>query len=159
MKAPTFVVVSLVTVMASAVALAQPKDDKQKADFCSALSDFHADIKTLDKIGPQSTMAELRAAIDRSDMDAQKVMKAAGKMSSPSATAFTTQAKKLKSDASNLPDSMTIDQAKSKLQDDIKAVKDAAMKLAGESNCTMQGMNDPDKDKPTDKDKPMGQKQ
>ena len=144
MKTITLLFASLATVMT--VSAARADDAKNKADFCAALSDFHADMKTLENIGPQSTIGELRSAIDRSSDDAHKVEKSAAKIKSPTSTAFVASAKKLKSDARELPDNITVEQAKAKLQDDIQKLKDNEKQMTGEAGCPEAGMSN-DKDK------------
>jgi hypothetical protein len=133
MTTKTLLTLGLVTALTSAVAHAD--EAKKNEKFCEAVASFHSDLKSIDSIGPSSTLAELRAAIDRSDMDAQKVQSAAGKMKTPTATEFTDAAKKLRKDAHALPDNITLDQAKTKLEADIQKVKDAAGKLTTEAGC------------------------
>ncbi|HTR52171.1 MAG TPA: hypothetical protein VMJ10_15765 [Kofleriaceae bacterium] len=128
------------------VSVARADDTKKNVEFCQALSDFHADMKTLDNIGAQSTIGELRSAVDRSSDDARKVEKAATKIKSPTSTVFVASAKKLKSDARDLPDNITIEQAKAKLQDDIQKLKDSEKQMTAEAGCPEEGMS-PDQNK------------
>jgi len=138
MKTITLMIASLATVMT--VSVARADDTKKQAEFCQALSDFHGDVKAVDNIGPQSTLGELRSAVEKTGNDARKVERAAMKIKTSTATAFTSQTKKLRDDARDLPDNITIDQAKTRLQDDIQKVKDAEKQLTAESGCPAEGM-------------------
>lgn len=119
--------------MMSAVAHAEDKQHDEK--FCASLAKFHADFMTLQSIGPSSTVAELRAAADRIATDADDVQSAAQKMKSPTAKQFTSSAHQLRKEVRALPANITIDQAKSRLHDDIQNVQQSAQKLATESGC------------------------
>jgi hypothetical protein len=119
--------------MTSAVAHAD--EDKPETKFCAALAKFHADLTTLESIGPSSTMAELRASSDRIATDADDVQKAASKLKSPTAKQFTDSAHQLREEVRGLPPSITIEQAKSRIHDDVQNVQQSAQKLAAESGC------------------------
>jgi uncharacterized phage infection (PIP) family protein YhgE len=126
------------TLFASALAGAVAHAD-QKADqkFCDALVKFRTDFATLEAIGPSSNMGELRAAADKVSDDADKVQGAATKIKTPTAKQFVSAAKQLRSELHAMPDSTTIDQAKSRIRDDVQNVKMAGHKLAMESGCPM----------------------
>jgi hypothetical protein len=150
MKTKTFLMVSLVSVMTSAAAHADEQAKQEK--FCAAIADFQSDMTKLDSIGPSSTLAELRAASDKVVADAQEVRKTAAKIKTATSKEFGSAADKLRNDARALPDTTTIDQARTKLEDDIRKVKDSAKKLTMESGCSDQPP--PMKDeKSKDKDK------
>jgi opacity protein-like surface antigen len=160
MKTKTFLMVSLVAVMTSAAAHADDKAKQEK--FCAAIADFHSDFKMLDAIGPSSTLAELRAASDKVVTDAQEVRKAASKIKTSTSKEFGSAADKLRNDVRALPDTTTIDQARTKLDDDIHKVKDSAKKLTMESGCSdqtppMKDEKSMDKDKDKDKSPPPAQ--
>ncbi len=119
--------------MTSVVAHADEKSHEEK--FCGALAQFHADLTALESIGPSSTVADLRAASDRVTKDADDVKKAAHKIKSPTAKEFTDSANQLREEVRALPPNITIDQAKSRIQDDVQNVEQSARKLATESGC------------------------
>lgn len=119
--------------MTSAVAHAQ--QSKQEEAFCTALTRFHADLTTLQQIEPSSTMAELRAASDRVAKDADEVQKTAHKIKSPAAKQFTNSTRQLRDKVQALPQNMTVNQAKSRIDDDLKNVQQSAQRLATESGC------------------------
>lgn len=119
--------------MMSAVTHADQK--KHEEAFCAALTKFRADFTTLQSIGPDSTMAELRAASDRIATDANDVQKAASKIKSPTAKQFTDSAHQLRDEIQALPSNITIQQAKSRIQGDIQNVQQSAQQLATESGC------------------------
>jgi hypothetical protein len=116
-------------------AVAQPDQKKHQAAFCATLVKFRTDVTTLESTGPSSTMAELRSASDRLAMDADEVQRAAHKMKSPAAKQFTDSARQLREQIQSLPPNITVDQAKSRIQDDLQNVRQSAHKLATESGC------------------------
>jgi uncharacterized phage infection (PIP) family protein YhgE len=124
------------TLFASALAGAVAHAD-QKADqkFCDALVKFRGDFASLEAIGPSSNMGELRAAADKVSDDAEKVQSAATKIKSPAAKQFVSAAKQLRSELHAMPDSTTIEQAKSRIRDDVQNVKQTGHKLAMEAGC------------------------
>ena len=119
--------------MSSAMAHADPQ--KHEKDFCAALAKIHADFTALQSIGPSSTMAELRATSDRLATNADDVQKAAHKIKSPAAKQFTDSARQLRDQVQALPPNITVDQAKSRIHDDLQSVQQSAQRLATESGC------------------------
>jgi hypothetical protein len=116
-------------------AMAHADQQKHEKDFCAALTRFRADFTKLQSIGPNSTMAELRAASDRIGTDTDDVQKAAYKIKSPTAKQFTDSAHQLRDEVQALPPNITIEQAKSRIHDDVQNVQQSAKKLAAESGC------------------------
>jgi hypothetical protein len=108
---------------------------KKNAKFCGSLGDFKSDVAALRSIGPSSTIAELRTAAERVESGAQKLVKSAGKIDTPTAKKFTDSAKQLRTDAHSIPDTTTIEQAKSRVHGDVQNVERAARQLATESGC------------------------
>lgn len=129
------------TVFAGALggaAYAQDKADKgADQKFCDQLMKFHADVSALDALGPSSTIGELRTTVNKVADDADAVKAQSGKMKSPTAKQFTDAANQLRKEVRSMPDSVTIDQAKSRIRGDIQNVKQAGHKLAMESGCQM----------------------
>jgi uncharacterized phage infection (PIP) family protein YhgE len=121
--------------LAGAVAHADQKADKK---FCDALVKFHTDFAQLESIGPSSSMGELRKAADKVSDDADRVQGAATKIKSPAAKEFVSAAKQLRQELHAMPDSTTVEQAKSRIRDDVQNVKQSGHKLAMESGCPMQ---------------------
>jgi hypothetical protein len=116
-------------------AMAHADQQKHEKDFCAALAKFRADFTSLESIGPSSTMAELRAAAERASTDADDVQKMAHKIKSPTAKQFTDSARQLHDEIQALPPNITVEQAKSRIHDDIQNVQQSAQKLAAESGC------------------------
>jgi hypothetical protein len=117
-------------------ALAASADEaKKNAKFCTAMTDFHSDVATLRALGPGSTVAALKEASGRVETDAQKVLKTAGKIDTPTAKQFTESAHQLRVDAGKIPESITIAQAQSRIQGDVQDVERAARQLATEAGC------------------------
>ena len=108
---------------------------KKNAKFCASMTELHADVSTLRSMGPGSTVAGLRAASKRVEADAQKVVKTAGKINTPTAKQFTASARQLGSDASRIPDNITVEQAQSRVAGDVRNVERAARQLATEAGC------------------------
>ncbi len=119
--------------MTSAVAHAQ--QSKHEEAFCAALTRFRADVTALQSVGPSATMGELRTASDRVATDADEVQREAHKMKSPTAKQFTTSANKLRNEIRALPSNITVNQAKSRIHDDVQNVQQSAQQLASESGC------------------------
>lgn len=116
-------------------AMAHANAQKPEKDFCAALGKVRTDFTKLQSIGPSSTMEELRAASDRLATDANDVQKAASKIKSPTAKQFTDSARKLHEEIQALPPNMTVEQAKSRIHDDVQNMQQSAQKLAAESGC------------------------
>jgi hypothetical protein len=132
-KGMTLAVAGLAALMTTASARADVT--KKNAKFCTALGDFSSDVNAVRSMGPGSTVAELRAASARVDKDAHDVVKTAGKINTPTAKRFTDSARQLRVDASQMPDSITIAQAQSRIRGDLQNVERAARQLATESGC------------------------
>jgi hypothetical protein len=116
-------------------AAARADEAKKNAKFCASLGDFNSDVSTLRSMGAGSTIADLRAASERLEKDANNVVKAAGKMDTPTAKRLTDSARQLRNDAKAVPDTLTIAQAQSRVQGDVQNVQRAARQLATESGC------------------------
>jgi hypothetical protein len=111
--------------------------DQKKAEtqFCAAAAQFDSDSGALSAIGPQSTVAELRAATNRVENDANMMQKDAKKMKTPTAKEFTTAMSQLKKSVNNIPDQATLDQVRTKLDKDIQNVTNLGQKVAVEAGC------------------------
>src|SRR5262249_36181238 len=116
-------------------AMAHADQQKHEKDFCTALDKFRADFASLESIGPDSTIAELKAAAGRVTTDADDVQKPAQKVKSPTAKQCTDSARQLHDEVQALPPNITVEQAKSRIHDDIQNVQRSAQKLATESGC------------------------
>lgn len=116
-------------------AMAHADQQKHEKDFCAALAKVHADFTALQSIKPSSTMAELRAASDRLATNANDVQKAADKIKTPTAKQFTDSAHQLRDEIRALPPNITVEQAKSRIHNDIQNMQQSAQKLATESGC------------------------
>ncbi len=135
MRTRAILIVAGLAAMTAAAATARADATKKNAKFCGALTDFSSDVAALQSVGPDSTLANLRAASARIEGDAQKVVKTAGKIDTPTAKQFTLSAHQLRVDANNAPESITVAQAQSRIQGDVQNVERAARQLATEAGC------------------------
>ena len=133
MKVQAMISAGLVAAMMNPLAYADKQKPEQK--FCNALEEFTVDLSKLDQIGTTSTVGELRAAADRVSKDADNVEKSAGKIKSPAAKQFAESAKQLRTEVKGLQANMTIDQAKSRISDDVENVRRSGQALATEAGC------------------------
>lgn len=115
--------------------VAHADQEKREQAFCDALARFRSGVTTLESIGPNSTMAELRAASDRVAMDADDVEKAAHRIKSPTAKQFTDSARQLRAEIRALAPNITVDQAKSRIHNDVQNVQRSGQRLATKSGC------------------------
>ncbi len=129
-----FLMISIITVMASAGAHASKKKHEEK--FCAALDEFHSDLKMLQAMGPSSTLQEFHDASERVAKDANKVEKEGGKINTPTAKRFKGAARQLRMEARSLPENITIEQAQSRISDGVQNVRQSARALATESGCS-----------------------
>jgi hypothetical protein len=127
------IVAGLATLISTAAVLAD--ETKKNAKFCASIDDFHSDVDTLRSLGPASTIAELRSASERVEADAHQVVKSGGKLGTPTAKQLSDSARQLKADAWEVPDTLTIAQAQSRIQGDVQNVERAARQLATEAGC------------------------
>jgi hypothetical protein len=133
MKTRVTILAGLLAMSASVLAFADQKEEQQK--YCAAIAALHSDVGAFEGLGQSSTIAEVRAAVDRIQDAAKEVTKAAGKIKSPTADLFSEAVKRLHTDMKSIPDNATVAQAHTTLQGDTRAVQDAAKKLAAESGC------------------------
>ncbi|NVB76791.1 MAG: hypothetical protein HOV81_00215 [Kofleriaceae bacterium] len=124
--------VTFALALTSSIAGAQPKKHEEK--FCSSLTSLNQDLTKLKEMGPSSTVGELKASLRSAKKHSEEVGKEARKMKSPEAKQFTEAANQLTS-RSNISDDMTIQQAKSQIQDDVQNLEQHAQALAQESGC------------------------
>jgi hypothetical protein len=127
---PASIVLVLMTTL---TARADRKKHEEK--YCSALSGVSTDLAKLETLGPSSTLAELRAEVMQIDKDAKTVDREARKIKTATSKRFVDAADQLYKEMQSLPDSMTIDEARTRLADDVQAVKRTARALATESGC------------------------
>jgi hypothetical protein len=123
----------LLVVMTSMTARADRKKHEEK--YCSALSGVSTDLAKLEALGPRSTLSELRAEVMQIDKDAKTVDREARKIKTATSKQFVQAAEQLYKEMRSLPDSMTIEEARTRLDGDVQAVKRSARALATESGC------------------------
>lgn len=122
-------------IVALTASVAAQADSKQDQKFCAALSSYTSDMDELHAMGPNSTVAEMRAGVRRIDGDVQQMQSSAGKMKTPTAKQFTASVDQLKKDINNVPDDATMQQVHSKIQGDIQNAKASGQSLATEAGC------------------------
>jgi hypothetical protein len=121
--------------MTGASARADQKKHEEK--FCSALNDFHKDLKNMQSLGQDATLQQLQDASNLVSNDADKLIKEGGKIKSPTAKQFKSNAAQLRSESQALPANLTVAQAQDRLSADVQNVKQSARQLASESGCPM----------------------
>lgn len=124
--------VTFALALTSSIAGAESKKHEEK--FCSSLSSLSQDLTKLKEMGPESTVGELKTSLKQAKKHSEEVGKQARKMKSPEAKQFTEAANQLTS-RSNISDDMTIQQAKSQIQDDVQNLEQHAQTLAEQSGC------------------------
>jgi hypothetical protein len=120
-------------VMMTAVAHADRAKHKEK--YCSALSAVSAELAALEAMGPQSTVGELRTAVAKVEEDAKAVDKEARKIKTETSKKFVQSAEHLQKEMQSIPDTMTLDEARVRIDDELRQVKRNARALAVESGC------------------------
>ena len=123
----------LVAAMMSPIAHADKETPELK--FCHAMERFTVDVSKLEGITSSSTIGELKSAAQRVSDDADQVEKRASKMNSQAAKQFSQSVRQLRSDIRAVRDNRTIEQAKSRISDDIDNVKRSGQALADEAGC------------------------
>ena len=108
---------------------------KHEEKYCTSLSAVSADLAKLEALGPDSTIAELRAAVAQLDTHGKSVDKEARKIRTDTSKRFVQSVERLSSEMQALPDTMTIGEARTRISDDVRAVKRSAQQLAEESGC------------------------
>jgi len=117
--------------------IAACKDEKAGQKFCAAAAKFDTDLTELKAIGPHSTVAELRAATDRTDDDVVAMQKYASRMDTPAAKRFTAATQQLKRDTSRVPAEATLEQVYATIDTDVQNARAAGDDLAKESGCPL----------------------
>jgi len=146
MRAAIVMATGLVALTASLAVSADQKKYDEK--FCAASASYQSDVAELHAIGPHSTVAEVRAAVDRLDTDVTQMMKAAAKMKTPTAKQFTDATKKLDKDVKDIPDDATLQQVHAKLQADVQSAETAGRQLAAEAGCPAAPEGRPQRQRP-----------
>ena len=142
MKKAIVMATGLLAVTASFAVQADADQKKVDEKFCAAVASSQADAAELKAMGPQSTVAEVRAAMDRIDNDVNQMQNAASKMKTPTAKQFTAATKKLSKDINSIQDDATLQQVHEKLQSDAKNVHSAGTQLAKEAGCPQPATNE-----------------
>ena len=121
------------TTMFSSLAFADQAKHEKK--FCNAIEKFSVSLSKFDALDKSATVGELRNAADRVSNDASKVVSEAKGIKSDSAKQFTDAAKQLRTETQALEGSMTVDQARTRIDQDIENVRRSGQQLADESGC------------------------
>jgi hypothetical protein len=108
---------------------------KYDAKFCAAAESFRANAAELNAIGPQSTVAEARAAQNRVNHDVQQMRSAAGWINTPTAKQFVTTTDRLDKDLNKIPDDATLQQEHDRIKQDVQDAQAAGRQLATEAGC------------------------
>ena len=127
-------IVIVAVLFAGSIASADQRKHEEK--YCAALSSLNDDFVKLNSIGPSSTVHDLRAVIDQIHNDSKDVQKQASRIGTPTAGQFGRATDRLASEASSIPDDLTIDQARDRIHQDVSNVKRTARALAQEAGCS-----------------------
>jgi hypothetical protein len=119
----------------SASAVVQADQTKIDAKFCAALASFHADVISLNALGPNATVGELRASEKRVYKDVNQMRTAAYWKDTPASNRFVDAVNQLDKNVNNVPDSMTVQQARSKIEADIQNAQTTGQEVAAEAGC------------------------
>ena len=134
MKTTAFLMGGLIAATLGAKAYADDtKANNEK--FCEAMTDYRADLKKLDEIGPNATLAQLRATSDRVVASGQKVQQAQAKLDTPAAKDFRAANMKLRTDAKALLSDLVKRYPKSARAADAKGELKSIARLP-KSSCT-----------------------
>ena len=125
----------LIAFAALTSAIAHADKAKHEQQYCAALGDFHSDLKALENMKSDSTLKDLRETSDRVADDANRVQKEGGKIKTPTSKQFKDSVSQLDKEVKSLPESLTIAQAQSRIEGDLKNVRMNAKQLATESGC------------------------
>jgi hypothetical protein len=111
--------------------------DEQKYDrqFCDAAAEYRTNVAELKAIGPHSTVAELRSAVDRLNKPINEMQKSAHKMKTPAGQTFNDAVNQLKHDANNVPDDATLAQVQQRIRSDAQNAEKAGRQVASEAGC------------------------
>jgi hypothetical protein len=103
--------------------------------YCEALGTLTADLKRLEAAPPDSSMKEHRTLIDQIKQDAMMIEKTAARTRTQAGRQLVMSSRRLSQQARNMPDDMTLEQARSRMGDDLATVRQSAHQLATESGC------------------------
>ncbi|AKV01362.1 hypothetical protein AKJ09_08025 [Labilithrix luteola] len=110
-------------------------EQKSEQKLCAAASSFRVHVAELDRMTPQSTVAELRAATDRVNNDANEIQRTARKMNTPTAEQFNAAVKQLKRDSDAMPSNATLGDVQGQLATDVRNVRITGQALTTEAGC------------------------
>jgi len=131
--------ISMVT--ASTANAAQEKDAKKQQEVCANMNTLDAAISNLERIGPQSTVGDLKQAGDNVRKSYDTFIKSAESYAKPQADNLNNMINELRTSVKNIPESMTLSQARESVSGDVTQVRMAAAQLEHKLDCggTAQG--------------------
>jgi hypothetical protein len=110
-------------------------EQKAEQKLCTAATSFRAHLAELDRMTPQSTVAQVRAATDKIASDANDIQRAASRMRTPAAEQFNSAVIQLKRNADSIPAGMTVGEAQARLASDMRNVRTSGQALTTEAGC------------------------
>ena len=136
-KLAAVVAAALLLGAGTAMAKENKANDQEKA--CQNLSQLRSDVSNIEQMGPQSTVGQLKQA--RKDMDSsyQRFFKTADKVARPQTDNLKSSLDNLRASVRDIPETMTMEQAKSNIKDAVSQVHIAASQLNTALNCGAQG--------------------
>lgn len=120
-----------------------------KDEVCSNLNELDTAVNNMARIGPQSTVGELKQAQNQVSESYDKFMDSAKSYAKPQAENLEKMIGELEKSAKDIPDDETLAQAQATLQDDVTQVRMAADQLGQKLDCgNMQAKMPPSPESP-----------
>ncbi len=107
-----------------------------RAEVCNNLTELDMAVNNLARIGPQSTVGELKQAQNQVGETYDKFMDSAKSYAKPQAENLENMVDELEKSAQDIPDNATLAQARATIQEDVTQIRMAADQLGQKLDCT-----------------------
>jgi hypothetical protein len=107
----------------------------QERQYCESLKTLTMDLDRLETAQPQSTIGEHRAMIEQIREDAAAIERDAAKTRTQAGRQLVQSSRRLAQAARSMPSDATMEQARSRLGNDLANVRRSARQLAAQSGC------------------------
>ena len=121
-------ILALALLGAATTAYAQ-RDQTRTDNYCAGLTALSTDLGQLQALRSDANPGDLRAIADRVDKDVRLIEQDISSRATAEAKQFMASAESLLVKARAVPEGMTMDQVKARMQDDLKNLQDASSKL------------------------------
>lgn len=122
------IILALALLGAATTAYAQ-RDQPRTENYCAGLTALTTDLGQLEALRPDASAGDLRAIADRVDKDVRLVERDISSRATPEAKQFMASSESLLVKARAVPDGMTMDQVKARMQDDLRNLQEASRTL------------------------------